>query len=58
MPVTQVTSTQVGDGQVQRPDLNQSVPGRAVVTKIIAGSGVTIASTGVDPGTGDVTISV
>jgi hypothetical protein len=57
MPATQVRSSQIGDGAVCRQDLNQSEPGFAVIRKIIAGSGVTISSTGIDAGTGDVIIN-
>lgn len=51
------TGLQIKDGSVGRPDLNTTKPDQAVITKVIAGSGVTISSTGVVPGTGDVTIN-
>lgn len=57
MARTQVKGTQLGDESVGRPDLNVSTAGQAVTRKIIAGTGVTISSTGVDAGTGDVTIN-
>jgi hypothetical protein len=41
-----------------RADLNTSVVGSAVIRKVIQGSGVAFSSTGVDTGTGDVTISL
>jgi len=57
MAKTQVRSEQITDGTVRRDDLNVSTPGQAVCTKIVAGTGVTISSTGVDSGTGDVTVN-
>ena len=56
MARTQITGASIADGKVYREDLNTQTPGKAVVTKIIAGSGVTISGTGIDEGTGDVTI--
>jgi hypothetical protein len=41
-----------------RADLNTSVVGSAVIRKVIQGAGVAFSSTGVDTGTGDVTISL
>ena len=58
MPSSGVRSSQIRDGEVWRDDLNTTTPGQAVVRKIIAGTGVNISETGVDTGTGDVTISV
>lgn len=52
-----LTGADIEDGSIQRSELDTTTPGQAVVTKIVAGSGVTISETGVDPGTGDVTIS-
>lgn len=57
MARTQVRSQQIGDGDVTRDDLNVADSGKAVVRKIVQGSGVTISSTGADSGTGDVEIS-
>lgn len=64
---TLVTGVQIGDGTIQsvdiedggvkRSDLNTTSTGEAVITKIIAGSGIEISETGVDSGTGDVTIT-
>ncbi len=42
---------------ILRQDLNVISPGHAVIRKIIAGSNIEISYTGIDPGTGDVTIS-
>lgn len=55
MSKTQVTSREIGF--VQRNDFDIITTGQSVITKIIAGTNVTISSTGVDAGTGDVTIN-
>ena len=57
MARTQVRGTSITDGTVQRDDLDITTTGQAVVRKIIAGDRLTIGSTGVDAGTGDVTIT-
>lgn len=57
MARTEVRSSQIKDQGVTRDDLNTTTAGKAVVTKVIAGSGVSISSTGVDTGTGDVTVN-
>lgn len=57
MARTQQTGQQIADGSVQRSDLDVSTAGEAVTRKIIAGTGISITSTGVDAGTGDVTIN-
>lgn len=57
MAATLIRGNQVADGGIQRVDLDVSTAGQAVIRKIIAGSGVTLVSTGVDAGTGDVTIN-
>lgn len=57
MAKTRPRSLQIRDGEIRRPDLNTTEPGDAVITKVIAGTNVTITSTGADPGTGDVTIN-
>jgi hypothetical protein len=57
MAKTQVRSLQIENEGVRREDLNVSTSGQAVVRKIVQGSGVTISSTGVDSGTGDVTVN-
>jgi hypothetical protein len=58
MAQTQIKSSQLLDGGVQREDINISVSGHALITKIIAGNGLTESHTGVDAGTGDVTLSL
>lgn len=52
---TQLTSREIGS--VQRNDFDTTTTTQAVITKVIAGTNVTISSTGVDAGTGDVTIN-
>lgn len=59
MARTQLTGFQVLDGGVQRDDLNTTIAGQAVIRKLLAGNGMRLqASTGVDAGTGDVTVAV
>ena len=55
MAKTRIRSAQLR--KVQRKDLTVSTAGKAVVTKIIAGTGVTITWTGADQGTGDVVLN-
>ena len=57
MPVTGLRGRQILDGDVLRDDLNITTSGSAVIRRIIAGTNITISSTGVDTGTGDVTIN-
>lgn len=57
MAVTNVRGRQLKDDDVLRQDLNTTVSGSAVIRKIIAGTNISLSSTGVDAGTGDVTIS-
>jgi len=51
-------TTDILGGSVIRYALNTTTPNQAVIRKIIAGNGISISSTGADPGTGDVTISI
>lgn len=48
----------ISTGSIGRSQLNVDTVGQAVVRKIIAGVGIGITSTGVDSGTGDVTVFV
>lgn len=57
MGATQLTSRQIGSGGVQRNDLDTTTTGQAVVAKLVAGTNISFSSTGVDAGTGDVTIN-
>lgn len=58
MPPTLIRGAQVKDGSIQRADLDTATSGQAVITKVVAGTNVTISSSGTDPGTGDVTVNV
>ncbi len=58
MAKTIVQTRDIGDGEVKRQDLNVSEIGSAVIRKIIAGDGIVITQTGVDSGTGDVTVRI
>ncbi|MFZ5985499.1 MAG: hypothetical protein ACOYWZ_00010 [Bacillota bacterium] len=58
MAKTEIRSEQILDTSVTRSDLNTATIGNAVITKLIAGTNVNIGSTGVDTGTGDVTVNV
>ena len=57
MAVTEVRGGQIKDTSIQRVDLDIATTGQAVTRRIIAGTNITIGSTGVDTGTGDVTIN-
>ena len=54
---TEIRSQQIKDADVKREDLDVTTVGKAVIAKLIAGTGVNLTSTGADAGTGDVTIS-
>ncbi len=58
MPRTSVKSEQIKDGGVKRSDVNITTTGEALIRRLIAGTNISISSTGVDTGTGDVTVSV
>jgi hypothetical protein len=58
MPRTEIGSIQIRDQSVGRDDLNTTTSGQALVRKLIANAGIILANTGVDAGTGDVTITV
>ena len=57
MPRTLLAGNQVLDGSIQRQDLDVTNAGFAVIRKVLPGSGITLMSSGVDQGTGDVTIA-
>ena len=48
---------QIASNTIVRGDLNTATTGAAVIAKVIAGTNITISQTGVDAGTGDVTIN-
>ena len=58
MGVTQFTTRQLGANSVNKDDIDIVTTGKAVTTKIIAGTNIALSETGVDSGTGEVTISV
>jgi hypothetical protein len=58
MAVTNVRGRQLKDDDVLRQDLNTTTSGSAVIRKGVSGTGIALSSTGVDAGTGDVTISL
>lgn len=58
MANTNIRSRQIKDGDVLRADVNTSTSGSALITKVIAGTGISLSSTGADAGTGDVTVTV
>lgn len=55
---TSTITPPVADGSIYKEDLNTTDTGHAVVTKIKAGTNVQLVSSGVDSGTGEVTINV
>jgi hypothetical protein len=57
MPPTVIRGTQVLDGSIQRADLDVTTAGKAVIAKLVQGTGIALSSTGADSGTGDVTVS-
>jgi hypothetical protein len=57
MAKTEVRAGQIKDADIQRVDIDVSTSGQALIRKVIAGTNITIGSTGVDAGTGDVTIN-
>lgn len=55
---TTISSRQVANQSIEREDVNITTPSKALITKILAGSGLVEASrTGADIGTGDVTLT-
>ncbi len=58
MARTQLTGGQVKDGDITRLDINTTISGSALIRKVGTSDFLSIASTGVDQGTGDVTIGI
>lgn len=56
MARTRFNSLQVKTGGIGKDNLNTDTTGKAVATRLISGNGTRLESTGVDSGTGDVTI--
>lgn len=55
---TQVKTKQVLDQGIMKDDINTTITGQALITKLILGDSLTATSTGVDEGTGDVTLNL
>lgn len=49
---------QILAGSIGRASINTATTGSALITKVIAGTSISLSQTGIDAGTGDVTISV
>lgn len=58
MARTQISGTLIEDFTIGRPDINTTVTGQALITKLLVGGGLTATRTGADIGTGDVTVSL
>lgn len=58
MARTQIGTTLIADGSVRRIDIDTTTTGQALTTKVLVNSPLTISSTGVDSGTGDVTLGL
>ena len=57
MSKIEISGNLIKDSSIQRRDLDTTSTGQAVISKVIAGSGIVLESTGADSGTGDVTIT-
>jgi hypothetical protein len=57
MARTQLNARQLLNGTIQQEDIDTTTTGKAMITKVVPGVGITLSSTGVDPGTGIVTIN-
>lgn len=57
MARTMLPGRQVTDGSIQRADLDTTTAGSAIIARVIAGTNISLSSTGADAGTGDVTVS-
>jgi hypothetical protein len=58
MAQTLINSDGLASGCITRPKLNTTLAGSGVIAKVIEGAGISVTYTGVDAGTGDVTISL
>ena len=56
MARTQIGGSLIENSSVGRSDINTSTSGEALITKVLVNSPLTISSTGVNSGTGDVTL--
>ena len=57
MARTQIRGSQVFDKSITRDDLDITTPAKAVITNLVQGTGIFLQSTGIESGTGEVTIS-
>lgn len=57
MAKTQLRGTQVLDRSIQLDDIDTTTPGQCLVTKIVAGAGISLQCSGADTGTGEVTVT-
>ena len=55
---TNIRSRQIKDADILKADINTTTTGSALITKVVSGTGISLSSTGVDAGTGDVTVSL
>lgn len=58
MARTQITGSLIENSSVLRSDINTTISGEALITKVLVNSPLTISNTGVDSGTGDVTLGL
>ena len=58
MARTQIGTVLIEYGSVRRVDMNTTTTSQALITKVLVNSPLTISSTGVDSGTGDVTLGL
>jgi hypothetical protein len=55
---TQIGSLLIENSSIGRSDVNTTTSGESLITKVLVGSGLSASRTGVDVGTGDVTLSL
>lgn len=58
MARTQITGSLIENSSVLRSDINTTISGEALITKVLVNTPLTISSTGVNSGTGDVTLGL
>jgi len=58
VPRTLIDGDQIEDGTIYKLDHCTQVAGKAVITKVVAGANISLTQTGIDAGTGDVTVGV
>lgn len=55
---TNIRSRQIKDADILKADINTTTTGSALITKVVSGTGISLSSSGVDAGTGDVTVAL